>query len=148
MEFISDEHARRYGDDYVKEIIKQLRSAGKNSSGKLINSLDYRLQDTAKKVEFVFIGEDYFEEVDKGRRPGSFPPIQAIAKWASAKGISKKAVFPIAKSIFRFGIKPTNVLKKANAAAMNGRLFNDLENYFQEGVEESVYNELIKQTKQ
>jgi hypothetical protein len=144
MELISAENRRKFGDDYIKILIAELRRSGKNSSGKLINSLDYRLQDSAEVLNIIFEAQDYFEVVDKGRRPGTYPPIQAIANWARTKGISQGAVFPIAKSIYRFGIKPTNINDKAEQRALNGQPFDELESNIQQNVENIVFNELNK----
>ncbi len=44
----------------------------------------------------------------KGRKPGTYPPIKEIAKWCRLKGIDDSAKWPIARSIFKFGIAPTN----------------------------------------
>ena len=147
MQFLTDENKRRFGDDYIKIIIQEIRRAGKSSSGKLINSLDYRIKDEGDVVGLAFEGEDYFEEVDKGRKAGSFPPIREIGNWARIKGIPQSAVFPIAKSIFKFGIKPTNIIEKANRAALNGQPFNELEEEIKTNVEGIVVNELNKLNK-
>lgn len=144
MELISGENRRKFGDDYLKIIIQEIRRAGKVSSGKLINSLDYELQNNANEIKYIFEAENYFEDIDAGRRPGSYPPIQAIAKWARIKGIKPAAVFPIARSIYKFGIKPTNILNKSEQKAMNGQPFNDLEDNIQQNVENIVFNELNK----
>lgn len=142
MKLINAENIRRFGDDYLKILIQELRSAGKNSSGKLINSLNYRLASEGEIIQLLFDGEDYFSAVDAGRRPGAFPPIKAIGAWASAKGISQKAVYPIAKSIYKFGIKPTNVFEKSNNKALNGQPISELESNIVKNVEDIVINEL------
>lgn len=147
MEFLSDENKRRFGDDYIRILVKELKAAGKDASGKLINSLDYRLKDGADSIGFLFEAEKYFEIVDKGRRPGTFPPIQAIGKWASSKGISPKAVFPIAKSIYKFGIKPTNVMAKTENRALNGQPFNELEDNIAQNVANMIVEDLEKLNK-
>ena len=144
MEFLTEANRKQFGDDYVRIIAKEIKSAGKSASGKLIRSLDYRLSDDASAIHFIFGAEDYFTFVDEGRRPGSFPPIQALAKWARIKGISKDAVFPIAKSIYRFGIKPANIFEKSNAKAMNGKVFDDLE----DNIGENVGDEIVRQLEQ
>lgn len=101
-----------YGDNIIELLIKELRAAGKDNSGRLIKSLKEQVQTVAGKITIKISGEDYLLYVDEGRKPGSYPPISEISKWANLNGIPKTAVFAIAKSIFKFGIKPTNVIKK------------------------------------
>ena len=139
--FLTDLDARRFGDDYVKLLIEALRKEKKNASGKLMNSLDYRLTQTADKIQFIFDGEDYFKFVDEGRKPGSYPPIKDIAKWAAIRGIDKKFAFPIARSIYKFGIKPTHINDKVERRFLNGELFKDLEDYMSTKIEEDVFEQ-------
>ena len=101
-----------FGKDYVKVLTRLLKKEGKNASGALINSIAYKLRETAEGIQYILEANDYLEWVDAGRRPGSYPPIRAISDWVRVKGISKDAIFPIARSIYQFGIKPTNVLDK------------------------------------
>lgn len=143
-EFVNAENRRMFGDDYLKILIQELKSSGKRSSGKLINSLDFRVTSEGQVIQMVFEGEDYFKYVDEGRRPGNFPPIKDIASWARIKGIPQAAVYPIAKSIFKFGIKPTNVFEKANNKALNGQPFKNLEDNITSNVESMVIKEMNK----
>ncbi|EFX61756.1 hypothetical protein DAPPUDRAFT_271961, partial [Daphnia pulex] len=98
----------KYGQDVVKELAAQLLRAGKRASGKLINSLNYDLREIADEIQLRILAEDYLTFVDEGRKAGKWPNISAIEKWVRIKGIPQTAVFPIAKSIYRFGIRPTN----------------------------------------
>jgi len=100
-----------FGKDYVKILIRLLKQRGKSASGALINSISYKLRDTADIIQYQLISNDYLQWVDEGRRPGSYPPMRAISDWVRVKGISKDAVFPIMRSIYKFGIEPTNVIK-------------------------------------
>lgn len=111
MELFSKKKLNEFGKDYVKILIAKLKKAGKSASGALINSIDYRLKEDAKSISIEIEANDYLEWVDKGRKPGSYPPLNEISKWASLKGIPDYAVFPIARKIFKFGIEPTNVIR-------------------------------------
>lgn len=143
-EFVSKEASERFGNDYIKIIIQELKKVGKDASGRLINSFDERIQSQAKGVNIAILSEDYLTYVDEGRKRGKYPPISAISKWASLKGISQSAVFPIAKSIYKFGIKPTNVIDKANKKFLNSRAIGFLENDIADNVEEKIVNDFNK----
>ena len=103
---------RMFGDDYIKILTALLRKKDKKASGALINSLSSKIQQTAKDIVIIIESNDYLKYVDEGRKPGKYPPLNAISKWMALKNIPKEALFPIAKSIYKFGIKPTNVIQQ------------------------------------
>lgn len=106
-----DKISKEFGDNIVKQLTEELIKAGKDK-GALIKSLKVELQPTAKSIKIIIDSEDYLEYVDKGRKPGKYPNFTSLKKWIKLKGIPKKALFPIAKSIYKHGIKPTNVIDK------------------------------------
>jgi hypothetical protein len=113
--FIDKKLANEFGKDYVKVMVGLLRGNKpypKVASGSLVNSINYRLQDTANGINLILLADDYLKYVDRGRKPGTYPPIQAIQKWVSIKGLPKQAAWAIRQNIYKFGIKPTNVIKK------------------------------------
>lgn len=113
--FVDKKLANEFGRDYVKIMVALLRGNRpypKVASGSLINSINYRLQDTAQGINVVLLANDYLQYVDRGRKPGTYPPIQAIQRWVTIKGIPKEAAWAIRKNIYKFGIKPTNVIRK------------------------------------
>jgi hypothetical protein len=112
QDLFSPSKLREFGSDYVKLLTVFLKKANKSSTGALLNSIAFKLRPEAENISIIIESNDYLTYVDKGRRPGSFPPIQAISRWASVRGIPQTAVFPIARSIFKFGIEPTNVIQK------------------------------------
>lgn len=113
--FVDKKLANEFGRDYVKVMVGLLkgnRPFPKVATGSLINSINYRLQDTANGVNLILLANDYLKYVDQGRKPGTYPPIQAIQRWATIKGLPKEAAWAIRQNIYKFGIKPTNVIKK------------------------------------
>jgi hypothetical protein len=107
--------ANEFGKDYVKIMVGLLKGNkpfAKVASGSLINSINYRLQDTANGIQIILLANDYLQWVDKGRRPGTYPPIRAIQRWVAIKGMKPEAAWAIRQNIYKFGIKPTNVIKK------------------------------------
>jgi hypothetical protein len=107
--------ANEFGKDYVKVMVSMLknnRPYAKVASGSLVNSINYRLQDTANGINLILLANDYLKWVDRGRKPGTYPPIQAIQRWVAIKGIPKEAAWAIRQNIYKFGIKPTRVIAK------------------------------------
>lgn len=116
----------QYGEALVIEIVKELKSAGKEATGKLARSVDYELIETLDKISVGIKALDYFEFVDSGRRKGAKPPpTDAIIKWMKVKGIKgrnpntgrfqsqKSTAFAIARGISKNGIKPVFAIKKS-----------------------------------
>ena len=118
--------ANEFGKDYVKvlvSLLKNNRPYAKVASGSLVNSVNYRLQDTANGVNLILLANDYLKWVDQGRRPGTYPPIKAIQRWATIKGIPKEAAWAIRTNIYKFGIKPTRVLAKTRFTIETNRTY-------------------------
>ena len=99
-----------YGELLVKTLKKNLKRLGKSASGSLINGMYYEVKEADGKTAIHLNANDYLRNVDKGRKPGRYPNMAAISRWASIKGISQKAVFPIARKIAEKGIPKTDVI--------------------------------------
>jgi hypothetical protein len=134
-----------FGKDYVKILIRLLKKNGKDATGALINSISYKLRDTAGIIQYQLIANDYLQYVDEGRKRGSYPPMRAISDWVRVKGISKDTVFPIMRSIYKFGIEPTNVLKDTMKEIQTSpTLQKKYEDTLEEQLEKLIEADLIK----
>jgi hypothetical protein len=102
---------RKLGVDMVNEIISVLESKDKVASGKLINSIKHEYRIDIDNIELLIKSEDYIKFLESGRRPGKYVPIKALKEWVKFKGIPEKAIYPINHKIFKFGIKPVQILK-------------------------------------
>jgi hypothetical protein len=109
---ITPQKMKEFGRDYVKILTRELLRAGKDASGQLIRSINYKIVEDAEIIRMVILAEKYLEFVDKGRKPGSYPPIKSLVQWVNIKGLEPRVAYAIQKSIFKFGIKPTNVIQK------------------------------------
>lgn len=126
---------RKYGDSVEQEIRTRLVNNGKVSSGKLFDSLRKEVKEEKGNflVRFYFVkpGKDYAAYVDKGVTgagiPEGFkgkkkqvnrgfykfgskmpPDNKSLRDWMSINGLPKEAGFAIRRSIWIFGIAPTN----------------------------------------
>lgn len=121
----TDKFVRTYGNQVEQEIERRLVAAGKDASGKLLQSIRYDVKEKANKIIIAFYMADYGKYVDKGvqgaesgragdggrsiyKFKNKMPPPKSIEKWLKIKGIPKEASYPIRRSIYRFGITPTN----------------------------------------
>lgn len=142
--FVNKENQRKFGQGYVKILIAELLAAGKRASGRLISSFSPEVKFEAGIIDIAITGQDYYKWVDEGRKPGTWPPIDAIRSWANHKNIPQSAVYPIAHNIYRFGIKPTNITNTVNRAFLNGKHFKTFEENIGYNVENVVYRELSR----
>ena len=108
----------------IIDITNKLLAADKKATGDLINSLNYKIIDTANGLVLNILSNETFKYVDQGRRAGATPPpAKVIIPWVEAKGIKfttnsgkimskEQTAFIIARSIGEKGIKPLNIKEK------------------------------------
>jgi len=116
MATLQKNNVEKYLRHFAKSVIKRgkqiLKAKKKNVSGKLLDSLKYRLEATPKGYNLVFKGADYATFVDKGvsgtkttrtyhnifgkreRSPFKYtnkqPPSSVLDKWIVRKGIAPR----------------------------------------------------------
>jgi hypothetical protein len=93
---------KRISDAYIDDQIRK----GIFSSGRSAQSLRSVTEPTGGKL----FGKDYFHFQKVGRRPGRFPPIDAILQWITDKGIRsdipiKSLAYLIARKIAQSGTR-------------------------------------------
>lgn len=123
------------GQQLVDALTDALKNKNKSATGNLINSISYEVIKGSNPVVNI-IADDYLIYVDRGRKPGSFPPIRKIAEWCRVKGIDESASFPIAQSIYKFGIEPTNVIDMAERKVLSN--LNQFEKDLAEDLEKII----------
>jgi len=131
-----------YGSSIVSEMIIILNASDKKASGRLLASLSIEFRQTIEGIKLLINGEDYAQYVDEGRKPGSYPPISKIREWVKIKGLPEKSVLPIARKIYKFGIKPRPFLSES--IIKNESLF---EKQLKKNIISSIDNILLKQDK-
>lgn len=120
----------KFRDLVVAEAKNELQRLGKDSSGKLRNSIKGEVKEFQNSIGVYFEMEPYGNFQDKGvsgvkqkfDTPYSYktkmPPPSAFDKWIVKKGIAPRSAtgkfqsrkglqFAIAKSVFKYGIKPS-----------------------------------------
>lgn len=92
------------------DLIRAYDAKGMRASGKFADSLEVQVNGLKAQLW----GESYAQQLELGRRAGSFPPINAIEQWIKDKGIANRIqgeisisslAFLIARKIAREGWK-------------------------------------------
>jgi len=137
-----DDILNNFGVQTVKQLADNLNQKKINASGKLQESINFKYPLNGDTYNFELSLLDYYEFVDKGRKPGKQPPRGKIFEWIRQKDLSgatgkvglikddfkrrKTLAFLIARKIGKFGTKPTNFFSSVvNRSAIN-KLKNDI----------------------
>lgn len=70
-----------------------------NATGRSRAMIEYNVQDN----KGILLGPDHIEFMERGRKPGGFPPLKEIQDWCIARGIPVQAAYPIALTIAKKG---------------------------------------------
>lgn len=99
------------GDDLVGKVKDSLLNKKKEATGRLINSISSSVLKENDRILINVYAEEYFNYVERGRLPGKFIPINKLQEWMKLKNIPLQYTYPINFNIYKYGIKPTPVLK-------------------------------------
>lgn len=121
----------KYGEALVGALEKALPPQA-DASGELRDSIHFQIKRFGINYKFELLLADYYQWVDKGRKPGKQPPISSILKWVKDKRLviykgklqtkrkgklkkisddaklSNRIAFAIARNIGKRGTKATN----------------------------------------
>lgn len=110
---------------FITEYRAELDANDKNASGQLYNTLE---PVDIKFSNGIFEGQvsiaDYWKYIEYGRKPGKFPPVDAIRQWIRVKPVMPRPIngitptedqltFLIGRKIATEGIEPNPLLEKA-----------------------------------
>lgn len=110
LDALSDEYKRLLIDD------------GKPATGRLISSITPKVEQEATKFIASFILAEHWKYVEYGRKPGKFPPPNAILSWVQQKPIlprqnekitDNQLAYLIGRKIANEGIEPGLQLETA-----------------------------------
>lgn len=92
----------------LAQVLKEALSKQGLSTSKLYQSVKGDANGELIKV----LANDYIEYINSGRRRGSWPPINVIAKWCQSKGMpsDNRTVYLISRAIYLKGIKARPVI--------------------------------------
>lgn len=99
----------------IRDKYKEKIKTGAYATGKLYNSVQYKVSVTDSSVKLSLNLEDYWINVENGRVAGKkMPPISVIRKWMLSKSIPDKngLAYLISRKISKKGIKAKPYLKQ------------------------------------
>ena len=90
------EHTIEVLNNYGRRVIDLYRSnlsnSGHNATGKLSSTASFNVEVSSEDINVTIHLEDYYKYIEEGRRPGSFPPVDAILSWIQAKHIMPREI--------------------------------------------------------
>jgi hypothetical protein len=116
---VLDNIINQFGTEFINKMKDQLTTNNSVATGTLKDSVNFAFEVDADRILIQFLSEDYGKYIESGRQAGTYPNVTKLQQWLQVKGIPIKASFPIAKNIYKYGIKPKPFL------------FNDFENKVQ-----------------
>ena len=99
----------------IRDKYKEKIKTGAYATGKLYNSVQYKVSVTDSSVKLSLNLEDYWINVENGRAAGKkMPPISVIRKWMLSKSIPDKngLAYLISRKISKKGIKAKPYLRQ------------------------------------
>lgn len=99
----------------IRDKYKEKIKTGAYATGKLYNSVQYKVSVTDSSVKLSLNLEDYWINVENGRAAGKkMPPISVIRKWMLNKSIPDKngLAYLISRKISKKGIKAKHYLRQ------------------------------------
>lgn len=134
-----DELIRKHLENLKEKIIFQMSSKGIDNTGAASASLEVK--------DNELLGYDYIYFIDKGRRPGRFPPVNIIRDWVRSKlGISEErennsVAFLVGRKIANEG---TNIYQNQSRGIELDRLVEETLNELQKELPEYAATEALK----
>jgi len=98
----------------VDKLRKELLEQGHRSTGKLMDTMRYEINNKGDTFEILIYAQGYAKAINNGTPPGNWVNLQDLADWVERKGIAsgekdiKRAAFFIRKKIFEKGTPTPN----------------------------------------
>lgn len=139
-------------EQVVEEIKLTLLKNKKKDTGKLIESINYQINNNNDQYTIEIIALDYLAVIEEGRgKNKKQPPVNSILDWVKRKGINKglnnkqtkSLAFVIARSIGIKGIKKQPVINISYQKVLN-KFIDDIGVYAAAELENNLFLEFNK----
>lgn len=141
-----------YGRLTAQRLSEGLKDNNSDASGKLDESISFKVFSNGNKLGYTISMLDYYEFVDEGRKSGKRPPISVLEEWLTYPNVREKIRFNsdagfsdserrslayvIAKKIGERGTKGTKFFTNVvNSNLIQRDLLNSLEQSISEDVD-------------
>lgn len=124
----------------IRDKYKEKLKTGAYATGKLYNSVQYKVSITDSSVKLSLNLEDYWINVENGRVAGKkMPPISVIRKWMLSKNIPDKngLAYLISRKISKKGIKAKPYLRQTKNEVIPNYM-DDITKAINEDLKESI----------
>lgn len=147
--YVRDVYAPAFLDAYRQNLLEK----DKVASGDLVAEARLNYRTTPTEFDLIFSNVDYWEYVEEGRRPGSFPPVEAMLTEIRIKPIiprpdekgriptENQLAFLIGRKIAEKGIPGTFAYADAQAST-SVMLGEEFDRIFAEDVSDHIGEEI------
>ena len=138
----------RYGAEFIEQYRLNLVESGRPASGRLADSLSYKVNLGANVYAVDISLLDYWKYIESGTRP-HWPPVSAIREWIKVKPViprpmangklptESQLAFLIGRKISRVGTEGINDFERANQ-----EIFSRMEMSIAEAVTEDLQRQV------
>ncbi len=147
------EFVKKYANSVESEIETRLHNAGKIATGKLYQSIGYKISYDKDGLLLKFVMASYGKFVDKGTKPSKYADMQgpgtgksefikSLIKWCKIKGLPTGAAFAIRRKIWKEGLPstmfftiPTTRRAKYFEKGVGEAMAKDIDNLLQDDID-------------
>ena len=127
---------QEFANDIAKLVRMAMESNGLKDSD-IYRELSVHATNDGDLVMDIMLN-DYIEYIERGRRIGEMPPVEAIVKWCKEKNIptDNSTIFLIRRAIAREGIEPRPIMAK---------VFEEMDNKWDNGWADRLFDVIMEQ---
>jgi len=135
-------------DSSIVKLVREYDEQGRRASGQWEKDLEGTIDQVNTGFVVKIMGSYYSYWMENSRRPGKFPPMDAIRQWIQDKGIiankisEKSLAFLIARKIAREGYNGKPVIANVLTDEWIGELLQSVGLFFTEQMKSDIINQL------
>ena len=94
------------------DALRELKSNTPRATGSTQRTENVQMAGSPPLKAIIGSHAGYFGALEKGRKPGRPPPVEALRPWLRARGIPQTAAYQVARSIGQHGTKGAFMVQK------------------------------------